>query len=194
MSQSLLKWSGSLCVLLLANTCVCLAQNGRLCSSDEIDVNGVCWENRIAVASDAAGSPGQLPDAPSAVSRCNRATMTDAGIHYEVIPCPTGWHTIPEQKPAVNFFSFRKRWQDSPLRTNAQMFHSKVYLASVIGGAVAMVVACRNPRSGEDWGSEVPAVLGVDAMSFFAGRLFTMPFAVAPGAWEMIHYSRAATK
>lgn len=92
------------------------------------------------------------------------------------------------------FFSFRGSWQDPPLRTNRQMFRSKTYVLSQIGGFVAMAVACRNKRSGESWGSEVPAVLLVDGMAYLGGRFFTQSYAVAPGVYEMVHYSQAAAR
>lgn len=166
-----------MCVLLLVSACVCFAQDGTWAVPD----------NPAPQAAQVCHYEWSVPQGSASGEQVGHEVCHSASV-------AATWRVIPEQKSAVSFFSFRKRWQDPPLRTNAQMLHSKVYVASMIGGALAMVVACRNPRSGEDWGSEVPAVLGVDAMSFFAGRLFTMPFAVAPGAYEMFHYARAATK
>jgi hypothetical protein len=108
---------------------------------------------------------GQMPDAPQ--------------------PQPSAKH--------VTFWTFRKSWQDPPLRSNKQMLTSKPFLLSTIGGAAAMIVACRNKRSGEDWHSEVPAVIGVDAIAFLSGKYFTQSYAVAPGAYQIVHYSIAAT-
>lgn len=100
----------------------------------------------------------------------------------------------PQPKPAPKFFTFRKSWQDPPLRTNKQMFKSKTYVLSQIGGAVAMVIACRNKRSGEHFSDEVPALLGTDALAYLGGRYFTQSFAVGPGVYQMVHYSISATK
>lgn len=96
-------------------------------------------------------------------------------------------------KPA-GFWTFRKGPDAPILRSNKEMFKSKTYVLSMAGGAIAMVVACRNKRSGEDFASEVPAVIGVDAMSYLMGRFFAMPLAVGPQVYEMVHYSIAATK
>jgi len=103
----------------------------------------------------------------------------------------------PQPQPGpkhITFWTFRKSWQDPPLRTNKQMFRSKTFLLSTIGGAAAMIVACRNKRSGEDFASEVPAVIGIDALAYLGGRYFTQSYAVAPGVYEMIHYSISAAK
>ena len=92
------------------------------------------------------------------------------------------------------FFAFRGSWQDPPLRTNRQMFKSKTFILSAVGGDVAMVVACRNPRSKERWDSEVPAVFAVDGLAYLGGRFFTQSYAVAPGIYKIIHYSIAAAR
>lgn len=97
----------------------------------------------------------------------------------------------PQPKPA-SFLSFRSSWEAPPLRTNREMFHSKLFIASQAGGALAMIFACRNPRSHENWASEVPAVVAVGSLSYLSGRFFTQPLAVAPGLYEIVHYARAA--
>jgi hypothetical protein len=99
----------------------------------------------------------------------------------------------PQPKPA-SFFTFRKSWQDPPLRTNKQFFKSKTFWLSQAGAAAALVIACRNPRSHEHWDSELPAFAGVFGMSYLGGRFFTQSFAVGPGVYEIVHYSVAAAK
>jgi len=115
---------------------------------------------------------GQVPDAPQ--------------------PQPKTWEQAKGH--SATFLTFRGHWQDPPLRTNKQMFHSKTFLLSTVGGAAAMIVACHNKRSGEDFASEVPAVIGVDALAYLGGRYFTQSYAVGPGIYQMVHYSISATK
>jgi hypothetical protein len=57
-----------------------------------------------------------------------------------------------------------------------------------------MIVACRSKNSGEDWGSEVPAVAGLFGMDYLQFRFVGGPNAVGPAIYEMIHYSRASTR
>ena len=114
----------------------------------------------------------QLPDAPT--------------------PQPTTWEQA-HGKPA-QFFTFRSKWQDPPLRSNKQVFKSPTFLISQSAMILSMVVACRNPRSGETWGSEAPAVAGVFALDYLGARFFSMPYALGPAAYATVHYSRAATR
>ena len=112
-----------------------------------------------------------LPNAPSE-TKATTCTKNDGK------PCPNWLHKWigqypplpesatpqPERDPSsVHFWTYRG-WQDPPLRTNKQVFRSKVFLAAHIGGAIAMIVACRTKNSGEDWGSEVPAVAALFGM------------------------------
>lgn len=96
-------------------------------------------------------------------------------------------------RPA-NFFTFRKSWQDPPIRSNKQVFKSPVFLLSQSAMVLSMVVACRNKRSGETWGSEVPAVGAVFGLDYLSDRFFSEYFAVGPATYATIHYSRAATR
>jgi hypothetical protein len=107
---------------------------------------------------------------------------------------PEGATPQPERDPSsVHFWTYRG-WQDPPLRTNKQVFHSKIFLAAHVGGAIAMIVACRTKNSGEDWGSEVPAVTALFGMDYLQFRFVGGPNAVGPAIYEMIHYSRASTR
>ena len=120
-----------------------------------------------------------LPDAPTP-----QPTYTDYVVHNTP--------NTPAKQPG--FFAFRGSWEDPPLRTNKQMFRSKTFILSQLGAATAMIIACRNPRSGEEWHSEVPAVIAVAGFSYVGGRFFTQSFAVAPGIYGVVHYSLAAAK
>jgi len=142
-----------------------------------------------------------LPNAPS-ITKAATCTETNGK------PCPAWLHKLIGQYPpapesatpqteqdssSVHFWTYRG-WQDPPLRTNKQVFHSKIFLAAHVGGAVAMIVACRSPRSGESWGSEVPAVTALFGMDYLQFRFVGGPNAMAPAIYEMIHYSRASTR
>ena len=142
-----------------------------------------------------------LPNAPSVTKA---TTCTEKNVK----PCPEWLHKVigqypplpesatpqPERDPSsVHFWTYRG-WQDPPLRTNKQVFHSKTFLAAHVGGAVAMIVACRSKHSGESWGSEVPAVTALFGMDYLQFRFVGGPNAVGPAIYEMIHYSRASTR
>ena len=141
-----------------------------------------------------------LPDAPSATQ-----ATTCTGRNGKA--CPEWVHKLigqypplsdsglqPERDPStVHFWTYRGAG-DPPLRTTKQVLRSKVFVATHIGGAIAMIVACRNQRSREEWHSEVPAVgalLGLDYLQF---RFIGGPNAVAPAIYEMIHYGIASTR
>lgn len=99
----------------------------------------------------------------------------------------------PRDPSSVHFWTYRG-WQESPLRTNKQVFHSKIFVATHVGGAIAMIVACRTRNSREDWGSEVPAVAGMFGMDYLQFRFVGGPNGVGPAIYEMIHYGRASTR
>jgi len=94
---------------------------------------------------------------------------------------------------SVHFWTIRG-WQEPPLRSNKQVFRSKVFLAAHVGGAIAMIVACRTKNSREDWGSEVPAVAGMFGMDYIQYRFVSGPTAIGPAIYEMIHYGLASAR
>jgi len=122
-------------------------------------------------------------------------------------PCPEWVHKLIGQYPpapesemqtgrnpsSLHFWTYRG-WQEPPLRTNKQVFHSKIFLAAHIGGAIAMIVACRTRNSGEDWGSEVPAVAALFGLDYLQFRFVGGPNAIGAPVYEMIHYARASTR
>ncbi len=67
-------------------------------------------------------------------------------------------------------------------------------MAAHVGGVIAMIVACRTKGSGENWGSEVPAVAALFGMDYLQYRFVGGPNAIGPAVYEMIHYSLASTK
>ena len=142
-----------------------------------------------------------LPSAPSA-RQATTCTQNNGK------PCPEWLHKLvgqypplhespslqPERNPSsVHFWTYRG-WQEPPLRTNKQVFHSKVFLAAHIGGAIAMIVACRTKNSGETWGSEAPAVAAMFGMDYLQFRFVGAPNAIGPPIYQMIHYGLASAR
>jgi hypothetical protein len=117
-----------------------------------------------------------------------------AQIDWAVSPLRESATPQTERDPSsVHFWTYRG-WQDPPLRTNKQVFHSRIFLAAHVGGAVAMIVAWRSTHSGESLGSEVPAVTALFGMDYLQFRFVDGPNAIGPAIYEMIHYSRASTR
>jgi len=152
-------------------------------------------------ASSTGANSAALPSAPS-------ATQPTTCTEKNGKPCPEWVHKLMGQYPplhesgklqlerepsSVHFWTYRGS-QDPPLRTNEQVFRSKIFLATHIGGAVAMIVACRTKSSKEDWGSEVPAVGAIFGMDYLQFRFVGGPNAIAPAVYEMIQYGRAGTR
>ena len=118
------------------------------------------------------------PDAPSSTTKHEeRAT----------------WKVTVERKP-VSFWTFRKSWEDPALRSNKQVFKSKVFWLTHAGLWAATIVATRNPRSGEENHSELPVAAVLTGMDYFFMRWVGAPMALGPPVYGMIHYSLAARK
>jgi hypothetical protein len=131
-------------------------------------------------------SQGQaIPDAPSATPPPYVCHIRSTGMTY---PC-----SYQPDHPA-GFWKFRKSWQDPLLRTNKQVLHSKVFWLSHGALWASAIVACRNPRSGEDWHSEMPAAAAVTVLDYWDFRLFTGGFMFPPALYGTAHYIYAATK
>lgn len=134
------------------------------------------WRSWISVLILSAASFAQLPDAPSTVQP----------------PAPKTWEQA-HGKPA-RFITFRAKFQDPPLRSTKQVFKSPTFLLAQAAMVASMVAACRNPRSGEDWSSEAPAVGAVIAIDYLGFRFFGGPYAVGPASYATWHYAKAAMK
>jgi hypothetical protein len=171
-----------------------LAFLGFLCSA----TRSSCQDT---LPSSPASHNAVLPNAPSATqaTTCteNNGKPCPAWVHKLIGPYPQSPESgkLQSQRPpsSVHFWTYRG-WQEPPLRTNKQVFHSKVFLATHVGGAIAMIVACRTKTSKEDWGSEVPAVAAMFGMDYLQFRLVGGPNAIAPAVYEMIHYGRASAR
>jgi hypothetical protein len=137
----------------------------------------------------------ELPDTPS-------ATQATACTEKDGKPCPEWLHKLIGQYPPdpaprlywfrenpVHFWTYRSSWQDPPLRTNREVFRSKLFVGLHLAGAVAMVTACMRKGSGESWGSEAPAVAALFGMDYLQFRFIGGPNAVGAPIYQMIHYS-----
>jgi len=166
---------------------------------------GILFGTTLSNSQDTVPSPesqnAALPNAPS-VTETTTCTERNGKacpewVHKLIGQYPRGaetgdWQPIRDPS-SVHFWTYRG-WQEPPLRSNKEVFRSKVFLATHIGGAIALIVACRNKRSREHWDSEVPAVGAVFALDYLQFRFIGGPNAVAPAIYEMIHYGIASTR
>lgn len=148
-----------------------------------------------------ASNDTSLPDAPSA-TQATTCTKNNGD------PCPDWLHRLIGQYPAlpestepqlqrdpstVHFWTYRG-WDEPPLRNNKQVFRSKLFVGAHVGGAIAMIMACRNKNSRENWASEIPAVSALFGMDYLQFRFIGGPNALAAPVYEMIKYGRASTR
>ena len=102
--------------------------------------------------------------------------------------------TLQAPRP-VQFWTYRKSWQDPPLRTNRQTFKSKVLWIGAGVHLAALSVACaRWKTSGEHWDSELPAFFGVQALNYASMRYFAAWYVPPVDAYAVQHYIRAAAQ
>lgn len=151
----------------------------------------------------ASSSPGPknatLPDAPIRATTCTESNGKPCSdwLHKLIGQYPpltdSGTTPVNRDPASVHFWTYRG-WQEPQLRTNKQVFQSKIFLAAHVGGAIAMAVACRTKNSGEEWKSEAPAVAALFGMDYLQFRFIGGPNAVAAPVYEMVHYSRASSK
>lgn len=158
--------------------------------------SAVCQQSTAPGSNDTS-----LPNTPS-------TTQVTTCIENNGKPCPEWVHRLIGQYPplaesktlrlerdpsTVHFWTYRGVGEP-PLRNNKQVFRSKLFIGAHVGGAIAMIVACRNKNSREKWHSEVPAVAAIFGMDYLQFRFIGGPNAIGPPVYEMIRYSRAATR
>jgi hypothetical protein len=158
---------------------------------------GNCQET---LPSSMASNNAGLPNAPSVTQATTCAEKNGKPCSEWVHKLIGRYPPLPESEKqsyrdpsSLHFWTYRG-WQDPPLRTNKQVFRSKVFLAAHVGGAIAMIVACRTGNSGENWGSEVPAVAALFGMDYLQFRFVGGPNAIAAPVYEMIHYGLASAR
>jgi hypothetical protein len=99
-----------------------------------------------------------------------------------------------EAKPA-RFLTFRKSWQDPPLRTHKQVFHSKRFLflhAAYAASVIADIQHTHGKR--EDWPSEGPVIPAIIGLDYIAARFFCECYSVGPPIYAVQHYVRDALR
>ena len=138
----------------------------------------------------------QLPDAPAPSTTC---------VSHDQ-PCPEWLHKLIGQYPPaaprqgmpsvmpgpVHVYTFRKHWDDPPLRTSRKTFTSPWFVASQGVMIASMVIACRRSRyTGEEFHSEAPYTAGVFGLNLLVDRYLDELYAVGSAALVSQHYIRA---
>jgi hypothetical protein len=99
----------------------------------------------------------------------------------------------PQPKP-VHVYTFRKSWQDPPLRTNKQVFKSKFFWISEGAAFASMAVACNRKGTGEHWPNEATAWGAGFGLGYLSDRFFDELYTVGIGAYQTGHYIHSSTK
>jgi hypothetical protein len=143
-----------------------------------------------------ASALAQLPDAP--------APSTICVSHGK--PCPEWLHKLIGQYPSaparrglppvmpgpVHVYTFRKHWDDPPLRTYRKTFTSPWFLASQGAMFASMVIACRRSQfTGEEFHSEAPWVIGVFGINLLTDRYLDELYSVGTAGIVTQHYVHA---
>jgi hypothetical protein len=100
---------------------------------------------------------------------------------------------FPRNLSSVHFWTYRAA-DEPPLRTNKQVFCSKVFVATHVGGAIAMIMASRTRGSGYGWRSQAPAVGAIFGLDYLQFCYIGGPNAIGPPIYEMVHYGLASTR
>jgi hypothetical protein len=100
----------------------------------------------------------------------------------------------PQSPKPVTFWTFRKSWQAPPIRGNRQVLRSKIFWIGAGAHLASVIVACRNPRSGEKWDSELPAFFGVQGLNYLSMRYLAAWYVLPADAYATEHYIRSALK
>lgn len=153
----------------------------------------------LIVGADAQGQ--ELPDAPSSVPRDQAIIKQADGTYCVGTTC--GWKQADIPAPRPTFWTFRGiveinghkqfDWNAPALRSFKGVLDKKFILLHSLAG-VAMVVACRRKNSGEEFGSEIPAVLGVTVLDGFASAFFSEAMSVEGPVYMIQHYARSAAQ
>jgi hypothetical protein len=138
----------------------------------------------------------QLPDAPAPSSTC---------VSHDK-PCPEWLHKLIGKYPAapprrglpsimpgpVHVYTFRKHWDDPPLRSYRKTFTSPWFLVSQGAMFASMVIACRRSQfTGEELHSEAPWVVGVFGINLLTDRYLDELYSVGTAAIVTQHYAHA---
>jgi len=138
----------------------------------------------------------QLPDAPAPSTTCISHEKACPEWLHKLIgqypPVPARLGLGPTMPGPVHVYTFRKHWDDPPLRTYRKTFTSPWFLASQGVMIASMVVACRRSRyTGEEFHSEAPFTVGVFGLNLLVDRYLDELYAVGSAALVSQHYIRA---
>lgn len=106
---------------------------------------------------------------------------------------PTGYQCSPdikcyEEDRPIHVWTFRKSWQDPPLRTKLGVFKSKYFWVSTGAMWTAMAVACSRRGTREEFHSEVPGVAAVTGFYWIMSRYGDELYGVGMAGYGVGHY------
>lgn len=129
----------------------------------------------------------QLPDAPQPQLSASD-TMIPGASQAE----RETWKQFSGKQ--ATFFTFRKSYQDPPLRTNRQAFSKKFIILHALLLTSFIVDNRVTHGAREKWDSEVPAILGGGTLDYAMTRFFTEAYSVEGPVYGIQHYVRDALK
>ena len=110
----------------------------------------------------------------------------------------TAFAQIPDaplpQPKSVHVYTFRKSWQDVPLRTNKQVFKSKWFWIAEGASFTAMSIACSRKNSREHWDSEVPAWGTQVGIYYIGSRYFDELYGIGAAGYQTGYYIHSAIR
>jgi len=143
------------------------------------------------------GALAQMPEAPAPSTTCiSHDKPCPEWLHkvigqYPLPPAPRG---LPPVMPGpVHVYTFRKHWNDPPLRSYRKSFTSPWFLVSQGAMFASMVIACRRSQfTGEEFHSEAPWVFSVFGLNLLTDRYLDELYSVGTAAIVTQHYAHAA--
>lgn len=133
---------------------------------------------------------------PSSLCQYSSSSFPSQNVSLPSAPMPapkTAAFSVTAHPNPVHFWTYRSSEQ-SPLRSNHEVFRSKLFDATHIGGAIAMAFACHSRNPGESCGSGAIVVGALFGMDYLQFRFVGGPNAIGAPIYEMIHYARVSTR
>jgi hypothetical protein len=138
----------------------------------------------------------QLPEAPAPSATCITHDKSCPEWVHKLIgqypPAPARLR-LPSVMPGpVHVYTFRKHWDDPPLRSYRKTFTSPWFLVSQGAMFASMVIACRRSQfTGEEFQSEAPWVVGVFGINLLTDRYLDELYSVGSAVIVTQHYAHA---
>ena len=137
----------------------------------------------------------QLPEAPAPSNTCISHDKSCPEWLHKLIGQypPARARLMPSVMPGpVHVYTFRKHWDDPPLRSYRKTFTSPWFLVSQGAMFASMVIACRRSQfTGEEFQSEAPWVVGVFGINLLTDRYLDELYSVGSAAIVTQHYAHA---